>query len=272
MKFRLRWLPAFLLFALIPAHAQSYSSELQLGVTAYKASHYEEAIIRFRKATELDPAQPIAHMYLATACASQYIPGVDTPDNLRFAEEGIEQYEVVLNSSAVLDSRINSAKGIAYLYLNMKKFDEAKKYYRIASDFDGKDPETHYSIGVIDWTMCYQPRMEARAKLGMRPEEHLDAANPDQETVCEKLKIQNEALIEDGIDNFNKAIQLRPDYDDAMAYMNLIYRERADLECDDPVSRERDLKTADEWVDKTLAVKKAKASKRAEKNQSAQEN
>ena len=30
-----------------------------------------------------------------------------------------------------------------------------------------------------------------------------------------------------------KALQLRPDYDDAMAYLNLIYRERGDLQCDD---------------------------------------
>ncbi|MGC2450465.1 MAG: hypothetical protein WA477_22635, partial [Candidatus Sulfotelmatobacter sp.] len=56
-------------------------------------------------------------------------------------------------------------------------------------------------------------------------------------------------------------IELRPDYDDAMAYMNLMYRERADLECDDLVARANDLRTADEWVDKTLAVKKAKARK-----------
>jgi hypothetical protein len=46
-----------------------------------------------------------------------------------------------------------------------------------------------------------------------------------------------------------------------MAYMNLMYREKADLECDDLHAREQDLKTADDWVDKTLATKKAKAEK-----------
>jgi hypothetical protein len=43
--------------------------------------------------------------------------------------------------------------------------------------------------------------------------------------------------------------------------MNLMYREKADLECDDPAARAADLKTADQWVDKTLEVKKAKAAK-----------
>jgi len=58
-----------------------------------------------------------------------------------------------------------------------------------------------------------------------------------------------------------QALKLRPDYDDAMAYMNLMYRERADVECEDPGARAADLKTADDWVDKTMATKKAKAEK-----------
>jgi hypothetical protein len=37
---------------------------------------------------------------------------------------------------------------------------------------------------------------------------------------------------------FKKAINLRPDYDDAMAYRNLMYREKADVECDGRVPRE----------------------------------
>jgi len=79
--------------------------------------------------------------------------------------------------------------------------------------------------------------------------------------VCHALKEKGAQFIQDGIDDLNKAIQLRPDYDDAMAYLNLLYREKADLECDDPAARAADLKTADEWVDKTMAVKKARAEK-----------
>jgi hypothetical protein len=43
----------------------------------------------------------------------------------------------------------------------------------------------------------------------------------------------------------------------------LMYREKADVECDDPAQRAADLKTADEWVDKTMAAKRAKAEKQA---------
>ena len=102
------------------------------------------------------------------------------------------------------------------------------------------------------------PRQEERAKLGMKPDESLPAKD---KKVCATLKEQNTANVQEGIDNLNKALKLRPDYDDAMAYMNLMYRERADIQCDDPAARSEDLKTADEWVDKTMATKKAKAEK-----------
>ena len=235
--------------------------QLNKGVSAYKNAHYEEAINHFQQAVELDPSLLNARMYLATAYAQQYIPAVDSPDNVRMAQQAIEQYQKVLDSNPAREQKVNSAKGIAYLYLNMKKFDEAKKYYRMASDVDPNDPEPYYSVGVIDWTASYQPRMEERAKLGMKPEESLNPKNKDQKKVCEELKQKNMPSISEGIDSLNKAIQLRSDYDDAMAYMNLMYREKADVECDDLAARAEDLKTADAWVDKTLATKKAKAEK-----------
>jgi tetratricopeptide (TPR) repeat protein len=236
--------------------------QLNKGVTAYKNTKYEEAIDHFQQAVTLDPRLLNAKMYLATAYAQQYIPGADTPENNQMAVQAIEQYQHVLDApNTVRDQRVNSAKGIAYLYLNMKKFDEAKKYYRLASDSDPNDPEPYYSVGVIDWTACYQPRMEERAKLGLKPEESLNPKNKDQKKACDELKQKNAPAVQEGIESLNKAIQLRPDYDDAMAYMNLMYREKADVECDDLATRAEDLKTADSWVDKTMATKKAKAEK-----------
>jgi tetratricopeptide (TPR) repeat protein len=235
--------------------------QLNKGVTAYKNAKYEEAIDHFQQAVAYDPTLINAKMYLATAFAQQYIPGADTPDNNKMAEQAIEQYQKVLEMNPARDQKVNAAKGIAYLYLNMKKFDDAKKYYRMAAEMDPNDPEPYYSVGVIDWTACYQPRMEERAKLGMKPDENLNPKNKDQKKVCEELKVKNMPAIQEGIDSLNKAIQLRPDYDDAMAYLNLMYREKADVECDDLAQRQEDLKTADHWVDQTLLTKKAKAEK-----------
>ena len=46
-----------------------------------------------------------------------------------------------------------------------------------------------------------------------------------------------------------------------MAYMNLMYRERGDVECDDLAARAEDLKTADHWVDETLARQESQSRK-----------
>jgi tetratricopeptide (TPR) repeat protein len=236
--------------------------QLNKGVTAYKNAKYEEAIDHFQQSVALDPGLINAKMYLATAFAQQYIPGADTPDNNKMAEQAIVQYQHVLDmSKTARDQKVNAAKGIASLYYNMKKFDEAKKYNHLVSDLDPNDPDPYYSIGVIDWAECYQPRMEERAKLGMKPDEELNPKNKDQKKTCEELKVKNGPAIQEGIDGLNKAIQLRPDYDDAMAYLNLMYRERADVECDDLAARQEDLKAADHWVDQTLLTKKAKAEK-----------
>ncbi|PYX00153.1 MAG: hypothetical protein DMG86_12965 [Acidobacteria bacterium] len=227
--------------------------QLNKGVQSYKSAKYEEAIDHFQKAVSLDPGLINARLYLATAYAQQYIPGADTEDNNRMAQQAIDQYKAVLERDP---KNVNSVKGIAYLYLQMKKFEDAKQYYRKASELDPNDPEAYYSIGVIDWTQSYQPRMEERSKLGLKPEEPLK-----DKKVCNALRQKVQDIIQDGISMLEKALQLRPDYDDAMAYMNLLYRERADLQCDNPAARAADLKTADEWVDKTMAVKKAKAEK-----------
>jgi tetratricopeptide (TPR) repeat protein len=246
---------------LVGQEAETSASELQRGVESYKSSRYEEAVRHFQKAIELDGSKVNARLYLATAYAAQYIPGVETPENTQVAEKAIEQYQHVLDSDAGKTQRVNSAKGTAYLYLNMKKFEDSKHYYQIASGLDPDDPESYYSVGVIDWTQCYAPRMEARAKLGLPPEENLNGKDPEQKRVCDDLRARNMPTVAEGIESLNKAIQIRPDYDDAMAYLNLMHRERADLECDDHAARAEDLTTADHWVDETLRVKKLKAEK-----------
>jgi tetratricopeptide (TPR) repeat protein len=252
---------ALALFAGAGCNKLRARDQLNKGVQAYKNAKFEEAISHFQSAVELDPTLLNARLYLATAYAQQYIPGADTPDNNRMAEQAIDEFKKVLDMHPGRDQEVSSLKGIASLYFNMKKMDLAKQYHQQVSQRDPNDPETYYSIGVIDWTEAYQPRMEERAKLGLKPDAPLSVKDKDQKKVCDDLKAKNGATIQDGIDNLNKALQLRPDYDDAMAYMNLMYREKADVECEDPEARAADLKEADNWVDKTMATKKAKAEK-----------
>ncbi|HLW51201.1 MAG TPA: tetratricopeptide repeat protein, partial [Candidatus Angelobacter sp.] len=70
--------------------------QLNKGVESYKNNHYEQAIDHFQQAVQLDPSLINARMYLATAFVSQYIPGVDSPENLRTAQQAIDEYQRVI--------------------------------------------------------------------------------------------------------------------------------------------------------------------------------
>ena len=233
--------------------------QLNKGVQQYKANKFEKAIEHFKNAADLDPSLDVAKLYLATACAAQYVPGSDEPSNLRMADCALENFKKVLESDP---KNSLSAKGIAALYLNMKKFEDAKQWNRKAIELDPFDPTAYYSIAVIDWTQSYAPRTEARLKNGIT-----DAFAPIKDKkLCEDLRTQHWDQIDEGIKMLEKSLQLRRDYDDAMAYLNLLYRERADYQCGDTAAREADLKSADEWVEKTKQTRLAKAEKAKEQH------
>ena len=62
---------------------------------------------------------------------------------------------------------------------------------------------------------------------------------------------------------FNKAVEIDPDYENAMNYINLTYREMADV-APNKEEYERLNSIADDWVQKTLDTRKrlAEASSR----------
>ena len=135
----------------------------------------------------------------------------------------------------------------------MSKFDEAKKAYQELIRLDTSSPEAYYSVGVICWKETYLPRMEVKARLGIRPEEPIKDAKAREE-MC----VKHEPIIQEAFTMLNKAVELRPDYDDAMAYLNLMYREKADCQAA-PDARAEDLKKADEWVQRALNIRKKRA-------------
>ena len=236
--------------------------QLNKGVQAYRGANYEQAIERFKNAVELDPDLKVAKLYLATAYAQQYVPGVDTPDNIANAKQAIDQYQQVLHNDP---TSVNSLKGIAFLYMQMKDFDQSRQYYQKAIDIDPNDPELYYSVGVIDWSQAYKDAAEVKAKEGVRVEDELKGKR-DQK-MCDELKTKDATAIDEGMKMLQTAIDKREDYDAAMAYLNLLYRRKAnDMTCDDAAARAEYVKIANEWSDKAMAARKRKAEAAAKKN------
>src|ERR1039457_6326963 len=229
--------------------------QLNQGVQAFKNAQYPEAVERFKTAVELDPTFSTARLYLATAYMQQYIPGAMSPENEQMAKAAYDQFMKVLEQ----DPKNNVAvASVASLYLNQKKWDDAQQWYEKLVAIDPSDADAYYSLGFVAWSKWYPAYGTARAELGMRQE---DPGPIKDKKVREELKAQYSQVIDGGLQALDKALQINPDYDDAMAYENLLIRERADL-TDNKEEYAAQIKIANDWVQKALAKKKEKAEKK----------
>jgi tetratricopeptide (TPR) repeat protein len=235
--------------------------QLNQGVKAYRNNNYEQAIEHFKNAVFLDQDLKVAKLYLATAYTQQFVPGVDTPEMNRIGQQAIDEYKSVLESDP---QNINSLKGVASLYLMMKKFDGSREYYKKAIAADPNDPEAYYSVGVIDWTAAYKDTADRKAKVNLRVDDELK--NKSDQRVCEDIKANNEARVDEGLQMLQTAMAKREDYDDAMVYMNLLYLRKADMACNDPQAKAQDRKLSEDFSDKAMAARKKKAEAAAKKS------
>ena len=241
---------------------------LNHGVQAYKGAKYSEAVDDFKTAVQLDPDNTMPRLYLATAYMSQYIPGAVSPENVQLANEAKQEFMKVLEKSPSDTTALASLASLSYqqaqsmpdLDQKLKKLDESKEWDLKLIAADPQNKEGFYSLAVIDWIKWYAAWMRARADLGLKPEE---PGPLKDKKVKADLQTQYSAIIDDGMKNLQKALDIDPNYDDAMAYMNLLIREKADLD-DSPEQYKIDTDTADKWVQKALDTKKAKAKKAAD--------
>jgi len=225
---------------------------LNKGVREYKSAKYAEAVKYFQKAIELDPEFTTARLYLATAYMSQWIPGADSEENNKYAKAAEDNFKAVLEKNP--DDKLAIAS-IGSIYYNQKKFDIAKEWNERLLKVDPQNKEALYTLGVIAWGKAYPVRGEARAKLSMKPE---DPGPLKDKKVREEVKSKNLAIVQDGIASLEKAVAIDKDYDDALAYLNLMHRELADL-AETPEDYKKEIAMADDFVQKTLDAKKRKA-------------
>ncbi len=231
--------------------------QLNKGVEAYKSAHYEEAIGHFQKATQLDPSLPMAKTYLATALAQNVVPGLETQENLKTAQQAIDIFKDVL----VKDPHdVNSLKQIAGIYYQIHKMDDAKEWQKKVLQADPKDPEAAYTIGVIDWDQAHKNVLSALQAAGFNDDGAGNVKVPKK--VMDPLKAQNSELVAEGLQYLLQANQNRANYDEAMAYLNLIYRRKADVDFGDAAAVKADIAAAEDWRTKAMGVRKANEEKK----------
>jgi len=231
------------------------------GVLAFKNAKYADAIEHFKQAIALDPNSPNAQLYLATAYMQQWIPGADSPENNDMMTKAKDGFERVLEKNPNDATALASLASLAFQSASslapdqkLQRLDEAAKWNKRLIEVDPKNKEAYYSLGVIAWAKWYPQLQMARLNLHMKPE---DPGPIKDKKVKADLQQQYGAIIDEGMSDLQKSLDIDKEYDDAMAYMNLLVREKADLS-DNPDEYKKQIEIADGWVQKALDAKKAK--------------
>src|SRR6202789_842532 len=194
---------ALLLFTATGCNVLKARDQVTKGVQGFKNARYEEAEVHFQNAIALDPKSEDAKLYLATAYSYQVVPNLDTPENLAIAQKALDGFNAVLAKDP---NDLTALKQIASINRNIKKFDTAKEYEKKVIAIAPNDPEAYYTVGFVDWTLAYKNATTLLAADGLTD---VGDGNPKMSKgACQKIKDENSALVAEGIQYLQKAVDL----------------------------------------------------------------
>jgi hypothetical protein len=239
-------------------------NEIKAANDAYEHEDYATALVHYTRARQIDQSFPDLDRMIGYSQIGLYVPDDKTPKNEAHADAAIAELSHYLkkrpNDRIARDAMINmylnanrtsqaidyfrnylnqhpadldAVKSIATLYAKQGNFNESLNWYQKITLIDSKNPEAFYIYGVV----CYE-------KVAKNP--------PADDN--EKM-----AILQKGKDALQRAIDMKPDYFEAMAYLNLLWRQQALLDAKtDPVKAQADVAQADQIRNRAIAIINAK--------------
>jgi len=244
-------------------------NHLNKGVGAMKTAKYKEATEHFKEAIALDPAWEVPKLYLATAYLSQWIPGAESAENREFASQARAGFMKVIETNPNDKNALAYMASMAYSEATSgtptpeekkAKLDEAESWQTKRNAVE-PSAEAYYSLAVISYIRWVPDWLGARTALKMRQE---DPGPLKDKKVRDELKAKHEASLDGALANLKKSLELDPEYENAMTYMSLITREKADL-LEDKAAYDAAIAEADKWQDDSMKIRKIKAERAAKK-------
>ncbi len=236
---------------------------------AYEKEDYTKALSEYTRARQIDPSFPDLDRLIGYSQIGLYIPEDKSPKNEQHADAAIAELTRYLKKrpddriarDALINMYLNAnrtsqaidyfrayllthpgdleaVRSIATLYAKQGNFNESLNWYEKITLLDSKNPESFYIYGVV----CYE-------KVAKNP-----PADPG-----EKM-----AIIQKGEAALMKASQMKPDYFEALVYLNLLYRQQALTETD-PAKQQQLIAEADKIRNEAVEItKKKKAAAQAQ--------
>ena len=261
MKKKLCLLMALSLSLVSLAGCQKVQARMQIREAndAYAKEDYAVALKHYEAAKKIDGQSfPELDRMIGYSLIGLYVPEDKSPANVKNADAAVVKLReylqkkpddriarealinLYLNADRITDAigyfkewmkthpnDLEAVRSVATLYAKQGDFNESLNWYEKITLLDARNPESFYIYGVV----CYE-------KI---------AKNPPAD-VNERLRI-----IEKGKRALGKAMSLRNEYFEAMAYYQLLLRQQAPLETD-PLKQQALITEANKIRDEAIAI------------------
>jgi tetratricopeptide (TPR) repeat protein len=239
--------------------------EIKAANEAYQKEDWSTALSHYKRARQIDPSFADLDRLVGYSEIGLYVPDDKTPKNEAHADAAIVELnrylqkrpddriarDALINmylnanrTTQAIDYFINylqshpadleAVKSIATLYAKQGDFNKSLEWYQKITLLDSKNPESFYIFGVV----CYEK--VAKNMAGADPAQKMDLINRGKEAL-------------------QHAIDMKPDYAEAMAYLNLLWRQQALVDAlTDPVKAQADVALANSIRDKTIQILNAR--------------
>jgi len=200
------------------------------GAIQYNQGHFRQAQEFFKEATETDPSYTIAWLYLGATLVKDYQKELDDAKKKEMAGRALDVYKKALSLSGENCGNVDNALSyIAVIYDDMNNEEEWRNTMqeRATNKCTKKDAQAqaYYSIGVKYW-QCSSTQTNRYADKALLAREPFHYRKMDYAAEALSDRQKAETCVAKGLESFEKAMQIDPEYVEAMYYKALLYRQR----------------------------------------------
>jgi tetratricopeptide (TPR) repeat protein len=257
------------------------------GNRLFLQGNYEAALTEYGIAARLLPTLPVVALNQGLACRHLMLPGAQTPAAQQAVQCAIgafnrfkqlrpddgrgdqllvqtlfdaDRFETLagLYQSQLRSqpNNLSAINGLVEVYSRWDKWPQALDFMVRRADLERSAPEVQYSVGVFIWNRLFQ-KGGSGDKAVFDPRTDPKAPPPPfaADDIVGEERIR---LADQGIAYLEKALSLRPNYDEAMAYLNLLYRQKSYAFFDQPDEFQASVEAANQWKQRATDAEKTR--------------
>lgn len=241
--------------------------KLNQGAIEYNKGNTKNAQQFFKDASETDPSNPVTWLYLGATLVKDYKKEIDDAKKKVIASEALKDYQTALSlakdNCIVVD---NALSYIAVIHEDMKNNDEWRKTMeeRATNQCLKKEirAQSFYGLGVNYWQCSYDQTTRYQDKALFTSDQfHYRKMDYSPEALADRQKAQ--ACVTKGFEYFEKALEIDPEYTQAMFYKGLLYRELQKLVKEESKRKEFEQMALKIAAEATTLQKKREAEQKA---------